>query len=36
MDDEHVLALIKAVDWADLHAIGVFALDAVFIDDVGH
>ena len=36
MDDEHVLALVEAVDRADLHAIHVFALYAVFVDDVGH
>src|SRR5690606_29747635 len=32
MDDEHVLAFIEAVDRTDLHAVGVFAPDAV----VGH
>ena len=36
VDDEHVLALVEAIDRADLDAIGVFALDAGFIDDVGH
>lgn len=36
MDDEHVLALIETVDGADLDTIGVFALNALFIDDVGH
>jgi hypothetical protein len=36
MDDEHVLALIEAVDGADLDAIHVLALDAVVRDDVGH
>jgi hypothetical protein len=36
MDDKHVLALIEAVDGADLHAIHIFALDAIFSDDVGH
>ena len=30
MDDEHVLALVKAVDRADLHTIHGLALDAVF------
>src|SRR3954469_8966637 len=36
MDDQHVVALVEAVDRADLHAVHVFALDAVFGDDVGH
>jgi GH15 family glucan-1,4-alpha-glucosidase len=36
VDDEHVLAFIEAIDRADLDAIGVFALYAVFVDDVGH
>jgi hypothetical protein len=36
MDDEHVLALVEAVDGADLHAIHILALDAVFRDDISH
>src|ERR1700678_3034062 len=28
MDDQHVLALVKAIDGADLDAVGIFALDA--------
>jgi hypothetical protein len=36
MDDEHVLALIEAVDRAHLDAVHVFAFDAVFVDDIGH
>src|SRR5262245_46396275 len=36
MDDEHVVALVEAVDGADLDAVHVLALDAVFGDDVGH
>jgi hypothetical protein len=36
MDDEHVLAFVKAVDGADLDAVGVFAGDAVIGDDIGH
>ena len=36
VDDEHILAFIEAVDGTDLDAICVFALDALFIDDVGH
>jgi hypothetical protein len=34
--DEHVLALVEAIDRTDFNAIGVFALDARFVDDVGH
>ena len=36
MDDEHVLALVEAIDRADLDAIHQFAADAGFGDDVGH
>src|SRR5262245_34044584 len=36
MDDEHVLALVEAVDGADLDTVHVLALDAVFGDDVSH
>jgi hypothetical protein len=36
MDDEHVVAFIEAVDRTYLDAVHVLALDAVFIDDVGH
>jgi hypothetical protein len=36
MNDEHVLALIKAIDGTDLDAVGVFAHDAFVVDDVGH
>ena len=36
MDDEHILALIEAIDRADLDAVHIFALDAVFDDDIGH
>jgi hypothetical protein len=36
MDDEHVLALIEAVDGANLDAVHVFALNAIVRDDVGH
>src|SRR5712691_1902097 len=36
MDDEHVLALVEAIDGAHLHAVQVFALYAVFSDDIGH
>ena len=36
MDDEHVLALVEAVHRTHLHAIHVFALDAILDDDVGH
>jgi hypothetical protein len=36
VDDEHVLALVEAVDRANLDAVHVLALDAVFVDDVSH
>jgi hypothetical protein len=36
MDDERVLALVEAVDRADLHAIHGLALDAALGNDVGH
>ena len=36
MDHEHILAFIEAVDRTNLNAIGVFALDAVLVNDVGH
>src|SRR4051812_35582506 len=36
MNHEHVVALVEAVYRADLNAIGVFAFDTVFGDDVSH
>src|SRR6185436_9142379 len=36
VDDEHVLALVEAVDRADLDAVHIFAADAGVGDDVGH
>src|SRR3954470_17952687 len=36
VDDEHVVALVEAVDRADLDAIHVLALDAGLGDHVGH
>jgi hypothetical protein len=36
VNDEHVLAFIEAVDRANLDAVHEFALDAVFIDNIGH
>jgi hypothetical protein len=36
MDDQHVVALVKAVHGADFNAIGIFAFDAGFSDDVSH
>jgi hypothetical protein len=35
VNDEHVLALVEAVHRADLDAIGVFAMNAALVDDVG-
>src|SRR5262249_60222656 len=36
MNDEHVLALVEAVDRTDFHAIHVLAANATLVDDVGH
>jgi hypothetical protein len=36
VDDKHVLAFIEAVNRANFDAVHEFALDAVFIDDIGH
>jgi hypothetical protein len=36
MNDEHVLAGVEAVDRTHLHAVRVFALDAILGDDVSH
>jgi hypothetical protein len=36
MDDEHVLALVETIDRAHLDTVHIFALDAIFRDDVGH
>src|SRR5690349_2831275 len=36
LDHKHVIPLVEAVDGAHLDAVGIFALDAVFGDDVGH
>ena len=35
VDDEHVLALVEAVDRTYLNAVHVFTFDTAFIDDVG-
>jgi hypothetical protein len=36
MDDQHVFAFVEAVHRTHLHAIHEFALNAAFVDDVGH
>ncbi len=36
VDDEHVLTLVEAIDRADFDAVGIFAFDAGFSDDVSH
>jgi hypothetical protein len=36
MDDQHVVALVETVHGANLNAIGIFAFDAGFSDDVSH
>jgi hypothetical protein len=36
MDHQHVVAFVEAVYGADFNAIGIFAFDAGFGDDVSH
>jgi hypothetical protein len=36
MDDEHVLAFVEAVHRTHFDAVHQLALDATFINDVGH
>jgi hypothetical protein len=36
VDDQHILALVEAIDGADLNAVHVFAFDAIVVDDIGH
>jgi hypothetical protein len=36
MDHKHILPLVEAIHGANFDAIHVFALDAVFDDDIGH
>jgi hypothetical protein len=36
VNDEHIFALVKAIDRAHLHAIQIFAFYAVFYNHVGH
>src|SRR5690606_14360284 len=36
VDDEHVLAFVETIHRTDLHAVHVFAFDAIVGDDVGH
>ena len=36
MDDQHVFTLVEAVHGADFDAVGIFAFDAGFSDDVSH
>jgi hypothetical protein len=36
VDDQHVFTFVEAVHGADFNAIHIFALNAVFSDDVGH
>jgi hypothetical protein len=35
MNDEHIFALVEAINGAHLYAIHELALDAAFIDDIG-
>ena len=36
IDDKKVGAFVKTIDGANVYAIGVFALDAVVRNDIGH
>jgi hypothetical protein len=36
MNDEHVVALVEAVDQANFDAVHILAFDAIFRDDEGH
>jgi len=36
VDDEHILAFVKAIDRADLNTVHIFALDAVIGHQIGH
>jgi hypothetical protein len=36
MNNEHIFALVEAINWAHLHAIQLFAYYAVFYDHISH
>jgi hypothetical protein len=36
VNDEHILALIEAINWTNFNAVHVFAADAKFSHNVGH
>ena len=36
VDDQHIFALVKTIDGANLNAVHVFAFDAIVVDDIGH
>jgi hypothetical protein len=36
VDDEKIRPFMKAVDRADINAVGIFALDTIFSNDKGH
>jgi hypothetical protein len=36
MNDQHVFALVEAINGTDVHAVRVLALDAAFRDNEGH
>jgi hypothetical protein len=36
MDDQHVFALVKAINGANFDAVHVFAFDAIVVDEIGH
>ncbi len=36
VNHEHIFTLVEAIDRTNFHAVGVFVLDAVVVDDEGH
>ena len=36
IDHQHILALVETIHGTDLDAVGVFAGNAVVVDDIGH
>ena len=36
VDDQHIFALVEAIDGANLNAVRVLTFDTIVVDDVGH
>lgn len=36
VDDQHIRPFVKTVNWANFHAVGIFAFDARFGNDKSH